>query len=165
MNRVWFCNHKEPRHGPQSLRTGWPTFGLPRCEHVLLVTDQDPTSVRRTLECLRRLKRESDDGEEFDLSRWRLVLNASTGQGVTEGQLREQMQEMDIFPGQQNIITIPYSAKGHNWGEPGVTLYDIAESKTRSIIESAAYELIAFRTHSGEQPRQSRFGGWLSGRR
>jgi len=118
---------------------------LPLCQQVILVTDDDGMSVRRTLDCFARLRKESDDPEEFDLSRWSLILNGYTGQLISPKEIALEIQEMDLFSAQSSLYTVPFSEKGRQWGAPGQSFYDAAEPKTQHIIRRIACNLVPFR--------------------
>ncbi len=142
---------------------GLATFAsLPRCQRVLLVTDEDRLSIKRTLDCLKRLKRESDDSDEFDLSKWSVVCNAHTGALTTEEDLKKLLLESDLFSTQLKVSTIPYSPKGRAWGEPGQSFYDLAENSTQEKIKALAYDLIPFRTKGRERRKSEALTGIIS---
>lgn len=115
------------------------------CQEILLVTDDDGMSVRRTLDCLQRLKRESDDPNELDLNRWSIILNAYTGRLISPNDLAAEIQEMDLLPPEASLYTIPFSERGRLWGAPGQTLFELCEENVRSVITKLACNLVAFR--------------------
>ncbi len=130
---------------------GIATFAaLPLCQHVLCVTDDDGMSVRRTLDGLLRLKREANDSEEFDMSRWSLLLNAYTGRLISPRDVASEIRDMDLFPPESNLYTVPFSERGRQWGAPGQTLYEMADEKTRFVVRKIAYSLIPFRFEQTE---------------
>ena len=130
---------------------GISTFAaLPHCLRVMLVTDDDGMSVRRTLDAVQRMTRESDDPDEFDLARWSLVLNAYTGRLVAPRDIASEIREMDLFPEESTLYTVPFSESGRQWGAPGQTLYDLGEDKLKYSIRKIAYSLVPFRFDSGE---------------
>lgn len=118
---------------------------FPLCQEILLVTDDDGMSVRRTLDNLERLRRESDDPEEFDLSRWSLVLNAYSGKLIKPQDLANEIQSMEILPPESNLYTIPFSDSGRQWGAPGQTLYDLADDSVKFVITKIAATMVPFR--------------------
>lgn len=125
---------------------GISTFAmLPLSEHVLVVVDDDGMSVCRTLDNLLRIYQESDDTNEFDLSRWSVVLNAYTGRLLSPADISHELEELDIFPADTTLYTIPFSERGRQWGAPGQTLYDLAEEPIKEIITELAFRLIPFR--------------------
>lgn len=125
---------------------GISTFAtLPLCQHVLLVTDDDGMSVRRTLDGLQRLKKESDDGSEFDLARWSIVLNGFTGRLISPKEIALEIQEMELFPSDANLFAIPFSESGRQWGGPGQTFYDLADQNARQVVRKVASSLIPIR--------------------
>lgn len=131
---------------------GVATFStLPLCQNLLLVTDDDGMSVRRTLDCLQRLTKESDDPDEFDFSRWSLVLNGFTGRLISPKEIALEIQEMELFPSDASLFTVPFSDTGRQWGAPGQSFYDTADTKTREVIRKMAATIVPFRY----EPEQS----------
>ena len=125
---------------------GVSTFAsLPLCEHLLLITDDDGMSVRRTLDAFARLRSESDDPDEFNLSKWSLILNGYTGQLITPKEIAQEIQNMELFSPDSNLYTIPFSETGRQWGAPGQSFYDTADAATRKVVRKVAYGLIPFR--------------------
>ena len=125
---------------------GISTFAcLPHCQHVLFVTDDDGMSLRRSLDSLLRVYRESDDPDEFDLTRWSLVLNAYTGQLLSPGDVSEEVDELEIFPSSCDLYTIPFSESGRLWGAPGKSLYEMAEVAVKEVLTDLAFSLVPFR--------------------
>lgn len=129
---------------------------LPLCQAILLVTDDDGMSVRRTLDTLQRLKKESDDSDEFDFSRWSLVLNGYTGQLISPKEIAAEIQEMELFPAESNLYTVPFSESGRQWGAPGQTFFDTAEAESRKVIRNIASAIIPFR-YEPEQSMSDKF--------
>jgi len=117
---------------------------LPLCKHVVLVTDDDGMSVSRSLDSLDRLRKESDDPQEFNLDRWSLVLNAFTGKLTTPTDIASEIREMDLFPAHASLFTIPFSEMGRQWGAPGQSLYESADDATRLAIRRMACNLVPF---------------------
>lgn len=125
---------------------GVGTFSaLPLCTHVLLVTDDDGMSVRRTLDGLARLKRESDDDQEFNLSKWSLILNSYTGRLISPKDVVAEIQEMELFPPESNLWTVPFSESGRQWGAPGQSMYELCDQRTRDELRKIAHSLVPFR--------------------
>ncbi|MBX7143554.1 MAG: AAA family ATPase [Oligoflexia bacterium] len=118
---------------------------LPLCQNLLLVTDDDGMSVRRTLDCLQRLRKESDDPDEFDFSRWSLVLNGYTGRLISPKEIALEIQEMELFPSDASLFTVPFSDSGRQWGAPGQSFYDTADPKTREVVRKMAATIVPFR--------------------
>ncbi len=118
---------------------------LAHCQQVLLVTDDDGMSVRRTLDNLQRLADESGDSEEFDLQRWNLVLNAHSGRLLSAKDLSVEIQELDLFPESSVLYTVPFSERGRQWGAPGTSLYDLAEPHIKDGIKKIAFNLVPFK--------------------
>jgi cellulose biosynthesis protein BcsQ len=123
---------------------------LPHSQHVLLVTDDDGMSVRRTLDNLKRLARESDDDDEFDLSRWSFVLNSYTGRMLSPKELSDEIQELDLFPESAVLYTIPFSDRGRQWGAPGQSFYEMVEPVVKAGFDRVAFNLIPFRQQAEE---------------
>ncbi len=125
---------------------GISTFAtLPHCQQILLVTDDDGMSVRRSLDGLQRLKREAEDLSELNLDKWSLVLNAYSGRLISPRDLAAEIRDMELFPNEAALFTIPFSERGRQWGGPGQSFYDAADEKTRFIIQKIAYTLVPFR--------------------
>ena len=122
---------------------------LPLCQQVLLVVDEDRTTVDRTLSVLQRFYRESDDPEEFDFSKWRLMVNAYGGDAYPVEEMIEAVRSAELSPEPMPVQTLLYSATGGDWfrtkDERGlVSLYDLAEEEVRSVIADLAYSLVPF---------------------
>jgi cellulose biosynthesis protein BcsQ len=131
---------------------GIGTFAaLPLCSSVLVVCDDDPLTVKRSIETLKRLKAESDDPEEFDFSKWTFLLNAVTGYLLKPAAFEAEIRALDMFPPATRFFSIRYSVKGRNWGSPGVSLYDCAEPKVRSEVRALASGLIPFFAEEGKK--------------
>jgi cellulose biosynthesis protein BcsQ len=124
---------------------GIATFSLLTiCQHILLVTDDDGMSVRRTLDGLHRMRKESDDSDEFDMSKWSLALNAYTGKLISPKDIAMEIQEMELFPSNANLFAVPFSETGRQWGAPGKSFYDLADPKTREVIRKIAGTFVPF---------------------
>jgi len=140
---------------------GLATFAtLPRCERVLLVTDEDRQSIKRSLDILRRLRKESDDPDEFDLSRWMLVINGYSGDRIKLEEVRALIEESDLTGTKVPLATIPYSFSGGGWaGEQGKTFLDVADPATRIAITQLAYSLIPYQSDAAATgPKEGRAG-------
>lgn len=139
---------------------GLATFAtLPRCERVLLVTDEDRQSIKRSLDILRRLRKESDDPDEFDLSRWILVINGYSGDRIKLEEVRTLIEESDLTGAKVPLVTIPYSFSGGGWaGEHGTTFIDIADPGTREAIAQLAYSLIPYQSETTPESQGGRAG-------
>ncbi len=125
---------------------GVATFSaLPLCDQVILVTDDDGMSVRRSLDAFARLRNESDDPEEINLSRWSLILNGYTGRLISPKEIANEIQEMSLFSAEASLYTIPFSDTGRQWGAPGQSLYETADTRTRQIIRRVACNMVPFR--------------------
>jgi len=125
---------------------GISTFAsLPLSQHVVLVTDDDGLSLRRTLDNLRRIYRDSDDAAEFDFRKWSVVLNAYTGRLLSPGDVNDEIEQMELFPESTDLFAVPFSNEGRLWGAPGETFYDLADAGTRKVLTDLAFALIPFR--------------------
>ncbi|MCC6219894.1 MAG: ParA family protein [Deltaproteobacteria bacterium] len=125
---------------------GIATFAvLPLSKYVLLVTDDDGMSVRRSIDNLERLYKASDDESEFDLGKWSVVLNAYTGRLLSPKDLGLELHDLELFPDSAALYTIPFSEKGRQWGAPGESLYDLAEPAVVESLQKIASSMIPFR--------------------
>lgn len=125
---------------------GVSTFSVfPICQQVLLVTDDDGMSVRRTLDGFQRLLLESDDPDEFNLTHWSVLLNAHSGKLISPKDLAAEIQDMELLPSDSTLYTIPFTEKGRQWGAPGQSLFELADEETRLTITRIAHSLMPFR--------------------
>ncbi len=126
---------------------GIATFALlPFCRHVLLVGNNDRTTLFHSFENLSRLYRESDDPEEFDLNRWQVIMNTNViGEELAVEEIREQIEALELFPKSTRITTLAHSRQGSEWSLTEGTLYDLAEESVRGEIEELAFRLVPFR--------------------
>ncbi|MBN8547778.1 MAG: ParA family protein [Deltaproteobacteria bacterium] len=125
---------------------GLATFAaLPLCQHVVLVTDDDPVSVDRSLEVLQRLKRESDEPSEFDFSRWSILLNGYTGRLISPQDIQSEVKRAGFLPANATLFVVPFSERGREWGSPGRSFYDCAEASVQDRLRGIASELMYFR--------------------
>jgi cellulose biosynthesis protein BcsQ len=135
---------------------GLATFAsLQRCERVILVVDEDKQSMLRSIDSLRRMKKESDDPEEFDLSRWTVLVNAYTGDRVPLQEARALFEESEIFGASPPLVAVPYSSAGPTWAESDRTLFDLAEPVYQEAIKQIAYNLLPFRLDSSSGLQRS----------
>lgn len=122
---------------------GVSTFSaLPWCERVLLVMDDDGITVRRSLDALSRLKQESGDPEELNLSKWVVALNRETGRRLSERDLGVAVEQTELFVRETPIVSVPYTEKGRRWGAHGTSLYSMGEARVRRAIEQLAQTLV-----------------------
>ena len=136
---------------------GVATFAsLPRCEYVLLITDDDGMSVRRTLDGLVRFKGASSDPDEFDLDRWCLVLNGYTGHLISPKDLAAEAKGMGIFSDKASLFTLPFSERGRQWGAPGQSFFDLAEDSTKEVLCKIATSFYGFEHETQEAPLVSK---------
>lgn len=125
---------------------GISTFAaLPMSRRVLLVTDDDGLSLRRTIDSFIRVYKESDDAAEFDLSRWSVIFNAYTGRLLAPQDAGREIAELDLFPEAVDLFTIPFCERGRLWGAPGESFYDLAAEEVKAAIREIAFSLFPFR--------------------
>ena len=115
---------------------------LPFCQEVLLVLDDDALTLKRTIDSLRRLSRESEDKKELDFSKWRVVMNAYTGRLLSPNDVSDEFDDSGVFPESADLHVIPFSEKGRQWGAPGKTFYDLAEEPIRREYAKLANEIL-----------------------
>ncbi len=127
---------------------------LPLCQQVVLVVDDDALTLKRSIDSLRRLTRESDDANEFDFSKWRMVMNGYSSRLLEPSDVSDECDDSGLFPESMSLHTIQFSEKGRKWGAPGKTFYDLAEEHIRSGIKDLCQEIIPFKR--GERKRASR---------
>ncbi len=133
---------------------GMATFAaLPHCARVLCIVDDDPLSVSRSFESLRRLSAESDDGREFDFNRWSVVLNGFTNQVISPETMGMKVRQCGLFQASTEVMFVPFSAPGRDWGSAGVTFYDSADRRARIAIEKICDSIQHFQ--SGAQAASS----------
>jgi len=118
---------------------------LPKSQHLMLVTDDDGMSVRRTLDNLSRMVAESDDPQEFDFSRWSILLNGYTSKLISRKDLSDEIKDLNLFAESSVLYTVPFSERGRQWGAPGESFYDLAEESVRDGIQQIAFNLIPFK--------------------
>jgi len=76
---------------------------LPRCGQILFVISASPIEkVRHSIECLRRFKRESDAADEFDTSRWIVVVTRCAAEQIEEA--TRVIAASNLFPAAQPIV-------------------------------------------------------------
>jgi len=124
---------------------GISTFAaLPLCQKVLLVIDDDATSVRRSLESFARIHRETEDASELDTKKWSFVLNAFTGKTLTESEVLNEIRETDLFPDAVELFTVPYSAHGRDWTLSAESFFDLVEPGIKATLCQIAYRFVPF---------------------
>ncbi len=125
---------------------GIATFALlPLVQQVLLVLDDDAMSVRRTLDCLKRLYAESEDVSEFNLGRWKVLLNGYTGKLLTPNDVGRELEDTALFPESSELFSLPFSEAGRQWGAPGRSFYDCADEGTKFMMRDIAFRLFPFK--------------------
>lgn len=133
---------------------------LPLCDRILLVVDDDPVSINRSLENLQRLKRESDDEREFNFERWSIVMNGFTNRLMTPKELVSRVKKTKLFPSSSELFVVPFSEPGRDWGRPGYSFYDCADAKSKESIRRLASAVVAIsnepRTKSPKMLRRLR---------
>ncbi len=143
---------------------GVSTFAaLPLCKTVLFVFDEDKTSLKRSMETLRRFYRESDDPAEFDFARWRFVQNGSTQTIIKLEQATEYVNRAELRPEPFEIAEVRFSLSGRDWyltcesGTP-VSLFELCEDRIQKQLIDLAYALFPFQMAASEttQPKSVR---------
>jgi cellulose biosynthesis protein BcsQ len=130
---------------------GIGTFAaLKRCSHVVLVVDDDAISLDRTLANLSRLRAHSDDPNEFNFSRWSVVLNGYTGRNVSADEAAAAIARTGLFPTDANLYTLPYSKEAERWSEGRRSLYETADQRTRDVVRRIACNVVPFQYEQGE---------------
>jgi cellulose biosynthesis protein BcsQ len=113
-------------------------------DEVLTVVDDDRYSLRLTLDTLTKLYHESGDGEEFDLKKWRLVVNGWSGLTMKRKEIEEDLQAGLPTRLGFGYSIIPFSIRGRSWGITRSTLYDLAESCVQDALKRLAYQIREF---------------------
>jgi cellulose biosynthesis protein BcsQ len=138
---------------------GVSTFSaLPLCKTVLFVFDEDKTSLKRSMETLRRFYRESDDPQEFDFNRWRFILNGATNSIIKTEQAEEFISRAELRPESFPVTEIKFSITGRDWylsseGEHPHTLFEFAEPKIQNQLLNLAHSIFPFPHRTvAEQP-------------
>ena len=132
---------------------GISTFAaLTLSQKVLTVIDDDAISLRRSLENFNRIYRESDDTAEFDLGKWSFLLNAYTGKILSVSDVLEEIDRLDVFPEKVDLMTLPYSEKGREWGLTPLSFFDLAEQGIRNTIGEIAFGLVPFQYEAEAGP-------------
>lgn len=110
-------------------------------DEVIAVVDDDRYSLRLTLDTLTKLYHESGDGEEFDLKKWRLVVNGWSGLTMKRKEIEEDLQAG--LPGRLGFgySIIPFSIRGRSWGLTRSTLFDLSESCVQDAFKRLAYQI------------------------
>lgn len=125
---------------------GISTFGaLPLSEYVVWVMDDDKHSVERSIANLMRISRESDDPEEFDFSRWRVLLNGVTGKTFSAEEIKSQLDDLEIFPNGAQVSEMAFSANGRHWTSPTNSFYALCDHAVRNAVDEFAFSLIPYR--------------------
>ncbi len=132
---------------------GVATFALlPLSQHVLMVTNDEAISLKRSLDNLQRLYSESDDYSEFDLSRWRVVLNGFSGKQMAIADVSKEIDEIGLFPQDTPLYTLPYSESARRWSQSKETIFEKGDEQTQSAIREIAFNLVPFRLHEPQAP-------------
>ncbi len=86
---------------------GLATFAaLPRCGQILFVISAESTDrVKTSIECLRRLKKESDAGDEFDTMKWSIVVTRADPAQASE--IRKIINAAEMFPESVHVNFLP----------------------------------------------------------
>jgi MinD-like ATPase involved in chromosome partitioning or flagellar assembly len=118
---------------------------LSASEKIILVIDDDSSSMIATAENLHRLFRESDDTSEFQFAKWSIIINASGEGNLQEAEVRRRFEEIDLAFEGMPIFFIPSSEKGRNWTlSPAKTLYDLTTTEVREGFDQVASKLLPF---------------------
>jgi cellulose biosynthesis protein BcsQ len=125
---------------------------LPFCKNVVMVINDDQTSLARSLETFMRMYRESDDPREFDLNKWTILLNAHAGGGLDPEYVAKAVAELDSFPEALDLFTIPLSERGRDWTLGETAFYDAADDKTKAVLREVAFSLVPFRFEHNKTP-------------
>lgn len=112
------------------------------CQDVVLVLDEQRVSVTNTIDSIRRMSRESDKQEEFDFSKWSLVLNGYTGTALSSSEVKGELLDSGLFSESKDIHIIPFCEKSRSWTETQQTFYDVCQKPARSSIEYLANSLV-----------------------
>lgn len=131
---------------------GIATFAaLPRCRSVLLVTGDGSDCVERSVANLSRLHRESDDPEEFDLARWRLVVNGYGGDRLLAEEVFAKFEAADLLLG-ADLAVISHATRGVDWATTDKSFYDLTDAATGQLYSELAFSLVPFhrRVSGGE---------------
>lgn len=132
---------------------GVSTFALlPLSQHVLMVTNEDQLSLKRSLDNLQRLYSESDDYSEFDLSRWRVVLNGFTGRGLSIPDVSKEIEEIGLFPQDAALYTVPFSESARRWTASSETVFEKGDEQVQAAIREIAFNLVPFRLQESQAP-------------
>jgi cellulose biosynthesis protein BcsQ len=127
---------------------GVATFALlPLSQHVLMVTSDEQQALKRSLDNLQRLYSESDDFSEFDLARWRVVLNGFSGRGLSVADVSKEIEDVGIFPQDAALYTIPFCDSARRWSGSKETLFEKGDEQTQAAIREIAFNLVPFRLH------------------
>jgi cellulose biosynthesis protein BcsQ len=125
---------------------GIATFALlPESQKVVLVTDDRSMSLQSTIENLTRLYRESDDGDEFDFVRWRVVMNSFAGNSLSPKKVLAELEALDMFPRSTGLSVIPRSREGREWALTERTLFELGDPETRDALIELAFSLVPFK--------------------
>ena len=123
---------------------------LQLCQSLVMVSDDDGMSVRRTIDAFQRLRQESDDPNEFDLAKWRFLLNRYSGELVGTKEVAHELSQIG-FPFSKDLVSVvPYSETGRQWGAPGQSFYELAESEIREDFTALAASFVPFRYQEQE---------------
>ena len=110
-------------------------------DEVIAVVDDDRYSLRLTLDTLTKLYHESGDGEEFDLKKWRLVVNGWSGLTMKRKEIEEDLEAG--LPARLGLgySVIPFSIRGRTWGVTRSTLFELSESCVQDAFKRLAYQI------------------------
>ena len=136
---------------------GVGTFSLlPESEKVVMVLDNDPLSLERTIANFMRLYRESDDAAEFDLAKWSFVLNRFAATGVQLNDVVEAVENLELFPETVDLYPVPLVPAAAGWSSTDSTLFELADESAQAIIRDLAYSLVPFQFTATAAPLYDR---------
>lgn len=136
---------------------GVGTFSLlPESERVVMIVDNDPLSLDRTLANFMRLYRESDDAAEFDLAKWSFVLNRFASTGVQLKDVVDAVENLELFPETVDLFPVPYVASAAHWSATDSTLFELADESAQGILRDLAYSLVPFQFNATAAPLYDR---------
>ena len=121
---------------------GVATFAaLPWCSKIFLVVNDDRRAVKRSLEAVARLRDESGDADEFNMSKWALILNRFSGDAQHLKQIENLAVELDLSGLQSAIFPINISKSANLPKHGGESFFETADPKMKKQIEMLSLSL------------------------
>lgn len=108
------------------------------CEKIVLLIDEEPLSLQSTFQSLARLRDESGDVDEFNFTKWSLVLNKFTGKKTSMKEILAWASEADLFTSDSKIFALGFSNQATKASGPGESLYERADSKLKKEFVTLA---------------------------